>query len=267
MPEFILAENITAVQSSEYYGNKNSIIEKLNEGEAAVFFGGHGHNEVFTHESLFVAEDVDLLTNINKSFFVSIVGAQRFSRKDKSSIVNEMILSENGALASINSVGSHFFTASENYYNEIWRQLFSDITIGEILMNANNKTGNSTEKRKYNLFGDPSIVLKTVQPTGQFFEDELVSESFRLHQNYPNPFNPTTTIKYTLPFGVNSESSIVKIKIFDLLGREIETLVNEIQKPGNYEIEWNAADKPSGVYFYRLQAGGLSETRKMILSK
>ena len=80
--------------------------------------------------------------------------------------------------------------------------------------------------------------------------------------NYPNPFNPTTTIKYSIPKTYN-----VLIKVFDVLGNEIETLINEEKPVGTYELNWNAANLPSGVYFYRLQAGDFVQTRKMILLK
>lgn len=85
---------------------------------------------------------------------------------------------------------------------------------------------------------------------------------FGLSQNYPNPFNPQTNIEFSLPVTGN-----VKIVIFDLLGREIETPVNEQLKAGTYRIDWNAADHPSGVYFYKLQTEGFTETKKMILVK
>jgi len=85
---------------------------------------------------------------------------------------------------------------------------------------------------------------------------------FYLDQNFPNPLNPSTTIKYSIP-----KSSQVTLKIFNTLGEELETLVNEDKPVGTYEVNWNAANLPSGVYFYRLQAGDFVETKKMILIK
>ena len=95
-------------------------------------------------------------------------------------------------------------------------------------------------------------------------EDELneVPTEYILSQNYPNPFNSTSVIKYSIP-----KSSQVSLKIFNTLGEEIETLVNEEKPVGTYELTWNAANLPSGVYFYRLQAGDFVQTRKMILLK
>jgi hypothetical protein len=94
-------------------------------------------------------------------------------------------------------------------------------------------------------------------------EDEsTLPIEFALIQNYPNPFNPTTKIQYSIP-----QSSNVVIKVFNVLGREIEILVNSEKSPGTYVIEWSAADLPSGVYFYQLQAGDYTSVKKMILMK
>ena len=83
-----------------------------------------------------------------------------------------------------------------------------------------------------------------------------------LFQNYPNPFNPTTKIKYQI-----SETGVSTLKIYDVLGREIKTLIDEKKPAGNYEIEFNATGLPSGIYFYQLKAGNYIETKKMILMK
>ncbi|MDH3269120.1 MAG: T9SS type A sorting domain-containing protein, partial [Ignavibacteria bacterium] len=83
-----------------------------------------------------------------------------------------------------------------------------------------------------------------------------------LFQNFPNPFNPATTVKYQIP-----EFSFVTLKVYDVLGSEIVTLVNNGKPAGSYEVEFNATTLPSGVYFYRLQSGSFVETKKMILLK
>ncbi|MFW9928527.1 MAG: T9SS type A sorting domain-containing protein, partial [Candidatus Thorarchaeota archaeon] len=93
-------------------------------------------------------------------------------------------------------------------------------------------------------------------------KDEVKNNSFSLLQNYPNPFNPATTITYSL-----SKNSFVTLKIYDLLGREVTTLVNEEKHSGNYKITWNAQNFPSGVYFYKITASEFSKVNKMILLK
>jgi hypothetical protein len=94
------------------------------------------------------------------------------------------------------------------------------------------------------------------------FMSNVIPTKFSLAQNYPNPFNPTTTIIYGL-----RERTIVELKVYDVLGREIETIVNGEQNAGYYEIEFDASRLASGIYFYRLQAGNFIETKKMLLLK
>ncbi len=89
-----------------------------------------------------------------------------------------------------------------------------------------------------------------------------VPNLFILHQNYPNPFNPVTKIKFDIP-----KSAYTEIKIYDNLGREVYTLVSQVITAGKYEIEWNAVNYPSGVYYYKLNSDNYSETRKMVLIK
>ncbi len=95
-----------------------------------------------------------------------------------------------------------------------------------------------------------------------------VPNKFELSQNYPNPFNPSTKIKYSIPVGgINGEGIFTTLKIYNILGSEITTLVNEKKEAGNYEVEFSANNLPSGVYFYSISAGSLTSTKKMILTK
>lgn len=89
-----------------------------------------------------------------------------------------------------------------------------------------------------------------------------IPSKFRLNQNYPNPFNPATIINYSIP-----EKSFVSLKIFDVLGREVSVLVNKEQPVGNYELEFDASQLTSGIYFYRIQAGKYIETKKLVVLK
>ncbi|HMQ70631.1 MAG TPA: T9SS type A sorting domain-containing protein [Ignavibacteria bacterium] len=85
---------------------------------------------------------------------------------------------------------------------------------------------------------------------------------YSLNQNYPNPFNPVTKIKYDLPFEGN-----VSIKIFDISGRLIKTLINENKVAGRYEVDFHGENLSSGVYYYKIESGDFSQVRKMILLK
>ena len=111
--------------------------------------------------------------------------------------------------------------------------------------------------------------------TQQFIDvnkGNLVPTEFALYQNYPNPFNPTTTIRYAIPLLRGDESLSasgggvsVTLKLYDLLGNEVKTLLNEEKSPGNYEIEINVSELASGVYIYKMQGGSFTESKKMIL--
>ena len=96
-----------------------------------------------------------------------------------------------------------------------------------------------------------------------------VPTKFLLEANYPNPFNPSTKIKYSIPVtdAYYASSMNVTLKVYDLLGQEVATLVNEVQKSGTYEVEFNASELTSGIYIYTLQSAGLLQSRKMLLLK
>jgi hypothetical protein len=102
-----------------------------------------------------------------------------------------------------------------------------------------------------------------IQPIGS-----NVPKNFYLYQNYPNPFNPSTKIRFDVtnsPFEGGKRD--VKLIIYNALGKEVEVLIDEQLSPGTYEVEWSAADYPSGIYFYKLQTGNFVSTKKMILLK
>lgn len=89
-----------------------------------------------------------------------------------------------------------------------------------------------------------------------------ISDSYRLDQNYPNPFNPTTKIKFSLP-----KSGFVKLEVFDIVGREVSTLLNEIKNAGEHTITFNGSLLFSGVYFYQFESNGFTEVKRMMLVK
>ena len=124
---------------------------------------------------------------------------------------------------------------------------------------------NNSLDKKYtgNLGSGNGIELINIEQTAP---DNIINEynvkHFKLYQNYPNPFNPVTTFSFDIP-----KQSFVSLKIYDLLGREIVTLVNEIKSAGSYSINWNAQDMTSGVYFYRFEAKTFRITKKLLLLK
>jgi hypothetical protein len=133
--------------------------------------------------------------------------------------------------------------------------------------------GTTTEANSYTFLdrtasGKVQYRLKQIDFDGQFEYSHVIEvdaglpKQFALEQNYPNPFNPTTLISYQLPV-----ASTVSLKIYDVLGKEVATLVNGRQEAGAYNIPFHATALSSGIYFYRLQAGNFVATKKMMLVK
>ena len=110
-----------------------------------------------------------------------------------------------------------------------------------------------------NLYIDSICIKHTVSGISIY---EGIPKNFSLSQNYPNPFNPVTKINFALP-----KSGFVTLKIYDMLGREIRTLVNEVKSAGNFSVDFNASELSSGIYFYRLETNGFSDIKKMMLIK
>jgi hypothetical protein len=99
-------------------------------------------------------------------------------------------------------------------------------------------------------------------------DNNSIPASFSLSQNYPNPFNPTTKIKFTIPSVETSQRDVfTTLKVYDILGNEVATLVNEEKPAGSYEIDFDGTKISSGVYIYKLQAGLFTDAKKMILLK
>ncbi|MBV6477992.1 MAG: Ycf48-like protein [Ignavibacteria bacterium] len=110
--------------------------------------------------------------------------------------------------------------------------------------------------------GNSGAIAKMVTTTGVSNYNTEIPGAFELAQNYPNPFNPTTNIKFSIP-----QSGLAVLKVYDVVGKEVATLVNEVKNAGNYIVGFNASNLPSGTYFYRLEMNNFTETKKMMLIK
>lgn len=144
------------------------------------------------------------------------------------------------------------------------------------------ESSNTTFQDSSDYFKNDPYLINILPPfitnTITLINPPAISETnFLLEQNYPNPFNPTTTIQYSIPGRIawknfsgrytlneNSNEKVV-LKVYDILGREISTLVNKHQDPGSYVVQFNAGNLPSGIYFYELKYGNYNQIRKMIL--
>ncbi len=135
-------------------------------------------------------------------------------------------------------------------------ELLRDLIKGKLYMNVHTTTNPGGEIRGQ-VLSSADIATRV-----ELIEDAPLPVGFVLTQNYPNPFNPSTTIRFAIP-----ESSFLTLKVFDILGKEVAVLVNEIKGAGNYNVQFDATKLVSGIYFYSLQAGNSIQTRKMILMK
>jgi hypothetical protein len=148
--------------------------------------------------------------------------------------------------------------------------LVMDVPVGkesEIRFEICNVTANDRD-------GNSVSIAGVTYPTVATKVDDQVPLTFGLQQNYPNPFNPTTSFEFDLPAGQAGvpSSSFVHVSVFDMLGREVATLVDGDRAPGKYLVHWNASTMPSGVYYYKMTAraekgASFSQTRRMVLLK
>jgi len=162
----------------------------------------------------------------------------------------------------------NFLSNGDNEERGVWE------TIGFV-----NGSGNSNSPKTFS-YNDEQVLsgkhfyrLKQIDIDGSFDYSDAVEVSvmspaeFSLKQNYPNPFNPVTTIKYSIPENVSQITDKVSLIVYDLIGTEVDVLVNENQSAGNYEVLFDASNLSSGVYFYKLQTENINIVKKLTLIK
>jgi photosystem II stability/assembly factor-like uncharacterized protein len=159
---------------------------------------------------------------------------------------NGTIVGEKGTIIHTTDGGINWVNQSSRTLHSIFDVNFSDINNGTVI-------------------GLDGTILHTTNGGVTFVEDEISSSQpkvFHLLQNYPNPFNPSTSIQYAV-----SSRQFVSLKVYDVLGNEIATLINEDKPAGSYEVEFLGKELPSGIYFYQLHTSDYIETKKMVLTK
>jgi len=179
-------------------------------------------------------------------------------------MINDTIYGQNNGLNSIYFVNSQtgFLVNNTNQIfittdqGSVWSLSSSPVSEKFYCVNfINNETGW--------IGGSNGLVLSTgLLNIGINHIGNSVPKQYLLHQNYPNPFNPVTNIKFDIP-----QRSNVKISVYDILGKEISVLVNEELNTGTFEVNWDASNFPSGVYFYKIETEDYSESKKMVLVK
>jgi photosystem II stability/assembly factor-like uncharacterized protein len=237
---------ITWTHAEENYIGEVRYSKYLNKD--TIFFAGT--KSYFSNEPIFFKT-----TNGGLTFSYQIVPVEGFTIKSAYTFnYNRSFLT--GSVKS--SENDHSIVLETTNCGVSWVQSFID-TAAEI-----NSISFPSQSIGY-IAGSSGRLYKTTNGgslTGISNANYFFPKTFSLSQNYPNPFNPSTIINYQLTINSN-----VSIKIYDNLGNEIETLVNEKQNPGSYSVDFNASSLPSGIYFYKLMTENFSETKKMVLVK
>ncbi|QQS38298.1 MAG: T9SS type A sorting domain-containing protein [Ignavibacteriales bacterium] len=243
---------------------------------------------VGTNVSTYVDTTVELLSYRYRVKSFNVYGHSTYSNLSEAQLPVELVSFE--AVNSGNDVLLSWHTSTElnNLGFEIEKaesiegEIYNDWKLIKFI-----KGNGTTCKQHSYFFSDENLLpgqykyrLKQIDFDGTFEYSKVVEVSisglneFFLSQNYPNPFNPTTKIKYTVTDAYYTSPAWVTLKVFDILGNEVTTLVNEYKSAGSYEVGFNAAALTSGVYYYQLKVGnlpdgeaGFSETKKMILLK
>ena len=234
---------LKAADLGHYVGDSHQPLHLTNnyDGQFTNQSGVHARYET----SLIARDSANIIYSFENAVYISNVNQTVFNYIYSNHVYVDSVLKYDSIAHAI--AGN---TNSTTYYDLYW-QLAGKFTI-KLFNNASHFIASLIYTAWINA-GSPTSVV----PVGT-----SIPEKFYLEQNYPNPFNPATNIRYELPI-----SNYVSLKIYDALGNEIESLVNENQNAGSYSITFNAANYPSGVYFYKLKAGDFSETRRMVLVK
>ena len=268
LPENIYSKIIFETDTSDYFGDKDSILNFINyHGCSVVWFEGQSADSSLINEDYFNLADVQKLHNESK-YFISIIPTVNSAIIDSNSnIVNEMLFLKNaGSIGGVLMTGPVYWGIINDFQHHWAEQLYDDFfnSIVESL-NLNNVSAAGLyylQRIVTNYWGDPSLKLKYDETTDVKTVELKVPLGFNLNQNYPNPFNPNTSISYSIP-----ENAFVTLKIYDVLGNEVEVLINEQKESGNYQIDFNASELSSGIYYYTLTAGNFTSTKKMSLIK
>ncbi|MDP2302626.1 MAG: T9SS type A sorting domain-containing protein [Ignavibacteria bacterium] len=205
-----------------------------------------GLNGIWVHNNYIFLADGMSSGGIYKSFDFGLTWSKIINNKNMRTI----FVSKNNKLL---AAGIDSLYYSSNFGNTMH--------IIESPLKPNNYVNEIEEDRNGKIFfGTYNEGLFEVDILASVQETSSIVNNYKLNQNYPNPFNPVTNIKFSIP-----KSDVVKIKVYDILGKEIQTLLNEYKTTGRYEVEFNASNLPSGIYFYRMVSGNYSEAKKMIL--
>ncbi len=250
---------------SPFHLSSTEFIQMWDRGAAVVAYAGHARDSVFSTSCYFTTRTVDSLSNGDRLPFCMFYGCNlNFHTPQSISIPTRLLEHTNGgAVAVIASEGLMYGGVAALFYETLIKYLTENPLepLGKAYSFAMSKWGWPI-CRRLAFLGDPALSVKRSLSSISHPEHAANLDALSLSQNYPNPFNPTTTIRYEL-----SANSVVSLKVYDVLGREVKTLVNEFKPAGTYAVEFDASGLASGVYFYRIKAGVFTSMKKMLLVK
>jgi len=265
-PEYFTNYFFTENDTSPNYGNRDSILNFLNtKGATALWLIGVTHSAQFGYYNILDTSDVKNFNNNPKNFITFFFSRQFFSADDSAKgLADRLLMDDNASIAVISPVGLVFVGQNRVLLQLIVQNLFGTNrkSIGLAINDSRNQSPYNYTRRMLNVWGDPSLYPKYDITVDVGNIESEIPNDYVLSQNYPNPFNPTTNIKYQI-----AEHGFVSLKVYDVLGSEVATLVNGEKLVGSYEVEFDASNFTSGIYFYQLQAGSFIETKKMVLMK
>ncbi|HEY9164663.1 MAG TPA: C25 family cysteine peptidase [Candidatus Kryptonia bacterium] len=245
--------------------DSTGFVNLWSEGAAIVAYTGHADPILFSYSHYFTTWSIDSLKNGGRLPVCFLGGCDlTFDTGPEVSIPTHLLDHEGGgAVAVISSEGLMFENTAVMFYTSLIQTMIKepDEPLGKVY-EATMPAWESDIAHRFTLLGDPALIAKHSLVSTRVTPPSLAPRSFALKQNYPNPFNPTTVISYQI-----SAVSHVTLKVYDVIGRLVATLVDEKQNTGTHSVTFTADRLPSGVYFYRLEAGSYMDTKKLVVLK
>jgi hypothetical protein len=234
-----------------------------NQGAGIINFFGHSNYRQFSHDSFFTTFDVDSLSNGTKLPFITWLLSQRIEKSDTLPIAVNLLQSQDrGAVGALVCPGMTYATPYNIYMQNFITRLKQNPheSVGRAMLWAKN-INFDIENRKYSLLADPALKIKNASTVASIGYSGNIIRTCVLNQNYPNPFNPETIISFDL-----SQSTHVQLRVYNMLGQEVATLVNNELSSGSHTVRFDAGNLrlASGIYIYRINAGSFMQAKKMI---
>ncbi len=261
-------------KDSPYHIGPEGFVDLWNRGAAFVSYFGHAGPGVLSTTHYFTVHTIDSLTNDNRLPVCLLGGCElNFDDRPGTSIPVHLLDREGGGAVAV--------VSSEGLMDETTTLFFFVSMIQSMTAKPDQPIGKAYEQampewwwelyQRFTFLGDPALTLKRTAHPDLVAMRPIQARPPVLEQNYPNPFNPVTIVRYHVPNVTDGGQPVpvsrVTLIVYDVLGREVRTLVDEDKPAGSYSVSFNAAGLPSGTYLYRIQAGNYSQTRKLVLIK